>query len=82
MVRKSCQVRQTFHIVSGLSWNAQTNVVLSETGELQEGEKHQERVCEAAWDKFREGYAVYNEPFKYMKYSLSQVFVIWGINIY
>lgn len=48
-------------------------MVLSETGELQEGEKHQGRVCGAAWDKFREGYPGYNEPFKYVKHLLSRV---------
>lgn len=50
---------------------------LTETGEPREGEKHQGKVCEAARDKSGEGYAVYNEPFKYAKY-LSHVFVIWG----
>lgn len=41
---------------------------LSETGELRGGEKHQGRVCEVAWGKFREAYASYEELFKYTKH--------------
>lgn len=44
----SCRSDKTFHTASGSSWDAQTNMVLSATGELGERDKHQERVCEAA----------------------------------
>ena len=53
--------------------DVQNNMVLSATDELGEGNKHPGRVYEAAWDKFRERDAVYNETFKYTKYLLSVV---------
>lgn len=59
---------------------AQTNMVLGETGELAEGEKHQGSLCEAAQDKFREQYAAYNESFKYTKYLLAVCNLKLGTN--
>lgn len=69
-----------FYIPSGSSEDAQNNMVLSATGELEEGNKHPRRVYEAAWDKFRERDAVCNESFKYTKYLLSVV--IGGFTIH